>query len=132
MGRLRKILRETIPELADALERSWTIALDEWLAAMSPSSDSFNSYPHLRNHEKHLERIWLAYERHHGASAPPLLSPVEIYVMLSSILFHDIGRTLTSTDHGEALRRSGPGRIGILASRPDFRLAFGLRSQIRI
>ncbi|HJX54060.1 MAG TPA: hypothetical protein VJ801_14935 [Polyangia bacterium] len=102
MGRLRKILRETIPELADALERSWTIALDEWLAAMSPSSDSFNSYPHLRNHEKHLERIWLAYQRHHGASAPPLLSPVEIYVMLSSILFHDIGRTLTSTDHGEA------------------------------
>jgi hypothetical protein len=91
MQLLRKILRDSIPELADALERSWTIALDEWLAAIAPQLDSFNAYPHLRNHEKHLERIWLAYQKHHGTSARPLLSPIEIYVMLSSILFHDIG-----------------------------------------
>jgi hypothetical protein len=102
MQLLRKILRDSIPELADALERSWTIALDEWLAAIAPQLDSFNAYPHLRNHEKHLERIWLAYQRHHGTSARPLLSPIEIYVMLSSILFHDIGRTRTGKDHGEA------------------------------
>jgi hypothetical protein len=102
MHLLRERLRETIPELAAALDRSWTIALDEWLAAMSPQLDSFNAYPHLRNHEKHLERIWAAYQRHHGPTAQPLLSPIELYVMLSSILFHDIGRTRTSAHHGEA------------------------------
>jgi len=102
MQLLRKILRDSIPELADALERSWTIALDEWLAAIAPQLDSFNAYPHLRNHEKHLERLWLAYQKHHGPAARPLLSPIEIYVMLSSILFHDIGRTRTGKDHGEA------------------------------
>jgi hypothetical protein len=36
MVMLRDRLRQTIPDLADALERSWAIALDEWLAAMSP------------------------------------------------------------------------------------------------
>lgn len=101
MRLLRKILRDSIPELADALERSWTIALDEWLAAIGPQKDSFNAYPHLRNHEKHLERIWSAHEKHHGPSTGSLLSPIEIYVMLSSTLFHDIGRTRTSNDHGE-------------------------------
>lgn len=101
MAVLRERLRASIPELADALERCWDIAFDEWLPAMSPSSDSYNAYPHLRNHEKHLERICGAYERHHGPDAPPLLSPVELYVMLSAILFHDIGRTRTSDHHGE-------------------------------
>lgn len=102
MGYLRKRLSETIPALADALERSWAIVIDEWLPAMSPQMDSYNAYPHLRNHEKHLERIWFAYEEHHGASAPLLLSPIEIYVLLSSGLFHDIGRTLTGANHGDA------------------------------
>lgn len=72
------------------------------LVAIPPQNDSFNAYPHLRNHEKDFEKIWLAYEKHHGASTRPLLSPVEIYVMLGSILFHDIGRTRTNSAPGDA------------------------------
>ena len=97
---LREYLRENIPELAASLERSWDIALNGWLAAMSPKHDSFNAYPHLRNHENHLERIWRAYNEYHGLSVKPLLTPVETYVVLSAILFHDIGRTRTNKDHG--------------------------------
>jgi hypothetical protein len=102
---LRDRLKESQPELYAALERSWMIANDEWLPAVSPSSDSYNSYPHLRNMENYLEQILSEYETIRGSAVPPLLSPVELYVTLSAILFHDIGRLFGSTGHGEKSRR---------------------------
>jgi hypothetical protein len=103
MGTLRERLRAAAPELHSTLERSWHTAHEEWLPAIPLSkTDSFNSYPHLRNLEAYLEQIVAEYESLNGPSAPPLLSPFEMYVVLASILFHDIGRVADGddVDHG--------------------------------
>jgi hypothetical protein len=105
-----------MPDMYTALERSWEIARQDWLPAIPPQQDSFNSYPHLRNLESYLEKIVDEYETLHGPSARPALTPIELYVMLSSILFHDIGRIRTSGGHGKAskvLVKHGYAGLGI-------------------
>lgn len=98
--KLRERLKGSIPRLYAAFEHSWEIAHEEWLPAVGPTKGSFNSYPHLRNLENYLERICADYEHMTGAGGIPLLSPFEVYVMLSAILFHDIGRAITEPGHG--------------------------------
>lgn len=105
MGTLRDELRQRIPQLHDALEQSWERAYDGWLASIPAKLDSFNSYPHLRNLENHLERIVSAHYAHYGDDFQPLLTPPELYVVLSSILFHDIGRAVSVGRHGGASAR---------------------------
>ena len=92
MNTLRALLKAQHPELSEALERSWKIALEQWLPAISPSSSSFNSYPHLRNVEACLDGIVNAFTPHSADASACFLNPLEIYVLLASILFHDIGR----------------------------------------
>ena len=97
MNTLRTMLKESIPELHQALERSWQIALSEWLPAIPTSAGSHNAYPHLNSFETNLEMVVAAQEAHRTALAPrrrlpPLLTPVEVYVVLASILFHDYGK----------------------------------------
>jgi hypothetical protein len=81
------------------------IAREEWLAAIGPALDSFNSYPHLRNLESYLDRVMAEHEAASSPKAIPLLSPLEMYVMLAAILFHDIGRAVGAGAHGEKSKR---------------------------
>ena len=97
MNRLREVLKKQAPELHEALERSWRIAVEEWLGTLKPSKSSYNAYPHLHNLENYLEQTLS------GINVPDVecpcgnLSLVELYIVLSSILLHDIGR---GTDAG--------------------------------
>lgn len=92
MTRLRDRLEEKDPRLYQALMRSWEIAQDQWLPALGASGGSYNSYPHLRNLESHLDRLIAGFEECPGQSMVVDLRPVEIYIILAAILFHDIGK----------------------------------------
>lgn len=91
---LRALLAQTAPELHAALERSWKVALEEWLPAVPPSHDSFNSYPHLRNVEAHLSKVVADVDSVLRSSPSVDLRPAEVYILLASILFHDFGRAV--------------------------------------
>jgi hypothetical protein len=92
-GLLRSRLRDGDEVLFRALEQSWSIATNEWLAALGADTGSTNAYPHLRNVENYLNHIIKQYER---AERGPIqkLSPAENYLLLSSVLFHDLGYCL--------------------------------------
>ena len=102
MSVLRERLKQGDPNLFAALEGSWKIALEEWLSALAPNMGSYNSYPHLRNVEAYLDQIILGLDQspfarhHHG------LTPGELYVLLASVLFHDIGRSQKGPGHAVA------------------------------
>jgi hypothetical protein len=102
---LRDELRAADPELHAALERSWHIAANEWLPAVAHRAGTFNSYPHLRNLENHLARLHRAFRDYHAPNVGPLLSPIEIYVLLMSVLLHDIGKTSGKEPHSEEAYR---------------------------
>ncbi len=99
MGILRTRLAETAPELHAALEQSWKRALEEWLPAIGTSLDSFNSYPHLRNIEAHLDQVVTSFEALPAAKGRLHLRPVELYVLLSCVLYHDVGRVRDNDNH---------------------------------
>ena len=54
--------------------------------------DSYNSYPHLMNIENHLDQVVAGFEALPVSHGRLNLRPVEIYVLLASVLFHDLGR----------------------------------------
>lgn len=93
---LRKRLNTSAPDLDAALTRSWYIAENEWLPALGAALDSFNSYPHLRNVEHYLDALTTNPPADEQEAVPMLrieLTPVEIYVLLTAALLHDVGRT---------------------------------------
>jgi len=102
-GRLRKQLEKEAPELYASLMRCWRIAEKEWLPAMPSKEGSFNSVPHLWNVEEHVDHV-LAQVDGVDTKAPfgkLELSPCEKYLLLASVLFHDIGRILDKNgQHG--------------------------------
>lgn len=100
MGMLRQRLKDSSPVLFACLERSWCIALDWWLHAVPVQLGSANSVPHLRNVERHLDEIIAAFEELPGTTYVDRLTPAEIYVLLSAVLFHDVGRTQLG-EHGK-------------------------------
>lgn len=93
---LRDQLKEESPELYHALVKSWDIGVNQWLPAILPSHDSYNSYPHLRNLEQHLENIIDAVNS--KLACKVILKPCEKYIILCAILFHDMGRVLEEQD----------------------------------
>lgn len=101
MGFLRDRLKVEAPALFAAFERSWETAQAEWLPAIAASEGSYNSYPHFRNVENHLDELAAATA---GASlhAAIRLTPLEIYLLLASVLFHDFGRVHGDEDHAYA------------------------------
>ena len=104
---LRERLKQADPELASDLEFQWQIATHEWLPSVPPSKDSSNSLPHLRNIEAHLNDVFGTLQRQNPAASMLDMRPVELYVLLASVLFHDLGRVLPEThgvDHGATTR----------------------------
>ena len=92
---LREELQKANPELYSAYERSSDIALNQWLPNISPKKDSYNSYPHLRGVEYHLNEIL----RNINSDCSVIrLNSTEIYVLLCSVLLHDIGKTIPESD----------------------------------
>jgi hypothetical protein len=102
-GMLRYRLRDADPVLYQCLQRSWKIALDWWLYAVPVESGSSNSTPHLRNVERHLDDTIRAFEDSPNTAYTDRLTPAEIYILLSAVLFHDIGKTQKrgKKSHGE-------------------------------
>ncbi len=107
MSGLRERLKSDCPDLWHVLEHSWQLATTRWLPSVdaASSSESFNSYPHLKNLETHLDRIATAYEQSSAKSLHTIaaldLSAVEIYVICAAILFHDMGRMRGGEHHGK-------------------------------
>jgi hypothetical protein len=104
MNPLREHLKSHLPELYAALERSWKVAFDEWLPAVPPNSDSFNSYPHVRNLENYLHKLVVAHERRMPGAT--LFSVLELYVLLVCILLHDIGKAGDRPKSTESSKRT--------------------------
>lgn len=104
MSTLRARLESAAPELHEALERSWKIAFEEWLPAIGHKGGSYNSYPHLRNIEQHLDQVVASCEQLPLARGRINLSPAELYVLLASVLFHDIGRLKPGGGHATSSR----------------------------
>jgi hypothetical protein len=94
---LRQRLEAESPDLYGALLRSWGIAQSEWLPAVSPSKGSYNSFPHFRNIERHLDALLSAAVD--TPVATHRLSALELYLLLASVLFHDFGRVYGDEDH---------------------------------
>lgn len=92
MNRLRQLVKDKSPELGEALERSWKIAIEEWLGTIKPTKGSYNAYPHLRNLENYLDEVLSNIDSANVDSPSENLSLAELYVLFSAILLHDIGR----------------------------------------
>jgi len=87
---LREELKSQNPVLYSAFERSLEIAMTQWLPNVPPNMDSYNSYPHILGVEYHLNDILY---RKNAPAHIITLNPTEIYILLCSILFHDIGKS---------------------------------------
>lgn len=102
MGVLREKLGQDSPELYHALKRSWDIAWEEWLPALGTRGDSYNSFPHLRNLENYLDQVIQTLESASHSYFNVHLTPLETYMILAAVLFHDIGRIGgKENDHGK-------------------------------
>lgn len=99
---LREQLREEAPQLYESLMRSWEIAKQQWLPAISAKGGSFNSFPHLRNIEQYANDLIAQATALTPGSDDVRFSPVEKYLLLAAILFHDIGRSRPEKDHAKA------------------------------
>lgn len=95
---LRELLAKQSQSLHDSLLRSWSIAIDEWIPSIGKSHGSYNSLPHFRNIEYHLNQLLLP-DPATAAYTPPRLTPLELYLLLASVLFHDFGRAYRNEDH---------------------------------
>jgi hypothetical protein len=116
-GFLREQLREQNPTLHHALERSWEICQKEWVSGLEASDGSSNSLSHFFGVEHQLDHIVQAFSRV-PASAPIVkFAAAELYLLLASALFHDIGRLRTGPkgeNHGTKSREIIAGRYGEL------------------
>jgi hypothetical protein len=103
---LRRWLEQANEDLLRSLEQSWGVAEATWLPALGTKRGSHNSVPHLRNLESYLNRLCQAFcvTGCEGQSSQIGLSPVEAYIILAAILFHDLGRTVDDKGHGSHSR----------------------------
>ena len=104
---LREQLFKEAPKLHASLMRSWDIAEKGWFSAIQGNKGSFNSIPHLQNVEAYADDILSQTSKKDAPRGANLrLNPVDKYLLLASILFHDLGRTNPKCDyHGEESQR---------------------------
>lgn len=99
---VRERLRAEDPRLYAALEGSWETAQQTWLPLIAAKHGSHNAYPHLWNMELRLNdlaEVFGAEDRRPSFR----LSPVEKYLLLAAVLFHDIGKARERYEYDHAL-----------------------------
>ena len=94
MNRLRDVLAQQEPSLHQSLLASWEIAEHDWIPTLRMEGESHAGAPHLHSVEEWMDRLAEAcrsrWSKH--SSSPFGLNAMEIYILLASALFHDIGR----------------------------------------
>ena len=83
------ILREAEPMLASHIDVIRERGLEDWVHLLVPELGSHAGYPHLRNVERIANRIVPDHLKDD-------FSPGEIFLLLSAIFLHDIGKTMPS------------------------------------
>ena len=102
MNLLRERLKRICPTLYRAMEPSWE-KVASWGFSIPPSLGSYNSLPHFRNIEEHLERLLIPSSVSEDSAELAIpLSALELYLLLASIVFHDVGRIQGDTNHAYA------------------------------
>lgn len=86
MNTMESELQRQDGELYAMYLRSMEIAERQWMPNIAPNKDSYNSYPHVREVMRHIDR--LLYEEECSFS----LNCSELYILLCAILMHDIGK----------------------------------------
>ncbi len=99
---IKEQLKKESAELYQAYNNSLNIAVSEWLPSVETGKDSYNSLPHIRNLENLLNNLLTKCEKE---NLKIKLNAAEIYVILSAILFHDMGKSTwlssdKSKEHG--------------------------------
>jgi hypothetical protein len=96
-------LKAADESLYNALEASKQVVNDSFFPKMAVSydKDSLNSFPHIRDLEIYLNEILGSHDDIFNPSSPVYISSQELYIILASILFHDIGRTISNKSHGK-------------------------------
>jgi len=84
------ILQEKDPELFDTLEAIKQKGFEEWVPLLSFDLGSHAGYPHLLNVERNANKMIPDHIKTD-------FSPGEIFLLLSSIFLHDIGKLLLIT-----------------------------------
>jgi hypothetical protein len=82
---LRDVLRTADGELSECLERMWTRAHLDWLPLLAFDEGSHTGLPHLRDVERNADRMV-------PDSVKQRLAPAEVFLLLASVLLHDIGK----------------------------------------
>ncbi len=80
-------LQQLNNELYTMYQRSMEYAIFKWLPHIAPSNGSYNSYPHIRGVMRHIDRLLYGNEENEFS-----LNGSELYILLCSVLLHDIGR----------------------------------------
>lgn len=88
--KLVDILKEKDPELYNQLEKIKEKGMNDWIGLMGSDKGSHNGYPHLRNVERNADRIIPDYIKYG-------LSGGELFLLLSAIFMHDIGKINTTS-----------------------------------
>lgn len=86
MNTMESELQRQDGELYAMYLRSMEIAERQWMPNIAPNKDSYNSYPHIKEVMRHIDR--LLYEEECSFS----LNCSELYILLCAILMHDIGK----------------------------------------
>lgn len=86
MNTMETELQRQDGELYAMYLRSMEIAERQWMPNIVPNKDSYNSYPHVKEVMRHIDR--LLYEEECSFA----LNCSELYILLCAILMHDIGK----------------------------------------
>ena len=89
MRTLETELQRLDNELYTIYLRSLEIAELEWLPGIEPRNGSYNSYPHIRGIMKQINRLLYEHDECYFS-----LNGSELFILLSSILMHDIGKAV--------------------------------------
>jgi hypothetical protein len=81
------ILKEKDPDLASLVEDVRERGMEDWVHLLMPESGSHAGFPHLRNVEQIANRIVPDYLKNDFSAG-------EIFLLLSAIFLHDIGKTI--------------------------------------
>ncbi len=88
-------LKRLNPEWFEFYKQSEQIAINKWLPGISQRHGSYNSYPHIRGIVQQIDNVLFECEN------DVILTAAELYVLLNSILFHDVGKIDTGENHDE-------------------------------